>query len=47
MILSLTADSEIMWDKKSVTCGETGDHQLVILESQLGGLTDWQDMSKK
>ena len=31
----LTAETEIMWDKKSVTSGKIGDFWLVIQESQL------------
>ena len=37
--LSLTADSEIMWDKLLATFGDIGDYWLIIQESRLGGPT--------
>ena len=36
--LSLTADSEIMWDKQSVTCNGIGNIWFVIQESQVDRL---------
>ena len=35
--MSLTEDSEIMWDYSSATCGENDEYWLVIQESWLDG----------
>ena len=37
--LFFTVGSEIMMDLYLITCGDIGDHWLVIQESRLGGLT--------